>query len=708
MPGRIVMKGYFMSAPTSGGEAANRLAKETSPYLLQHQHNPVDWYPWGRDALDTAKAQNKPILLSVGYAACHWCHVMAHESFEDPQVAALMNTHFVNIKVDREERPDLDAIYQQALALLGQHGGWPLTMFLTPDGQPFWGGTYFPKADMYGRPGFPRILEAIAQTYHQEPEKVHKNVDAIQEAMESMAQPQRAGQIGPRLLDEIAGRIAQAVDMENGGLGGAPKFPQPGLLKLLWRAWVRHGDAERYRKPVEFTLRQMSQGGIYDHLGGGFARYAVDSRWLVPHFEKMLYDNAQLLDLLTWAWQDTGAPRYEERARETVGWLMREMIALDGDGRPTGAFAATLDADSEGEEGKFYTWSAAEIDAVLGEDAALFKRIYDVQPEGNWEGVNILNRLAYPERLDDATEARLAEARRRLFTHRESRVRPGWDDKVLADWNGLMIAALADAGAAFGEPDWLAAAERAFGFVAETMQVNGRLRHSWRRGQGKHPATLEDYAGMASAALTLFEHTGRPAYLTQAEDWVAVVDAHYWDGEGGGYFTTADDVDDVIVRAKHAQDSSQPAGNGLMVHVLARLHYLTGKAAYRERADALITAFSGELETNFVPMASLLNGAEQLNAAVQIAIIGRRDAPETQALLDAVARVSVPNRVLQVVPPGTALPEGHPAAGKSAGTDGQPTAYVCVGPSCSLPLTTPADLGAALQGARNPASRHPG
>jgi hypothetical protein len=381
---------------------------------------------------------------------------------------------------------------------------------------------------------------------------------------------------------------------------------------------------------------------------------------------------------------------------------------LDAEGRPTGAFAATLDADSEGEEGKFYTWSAAEIDAVLGEDAALFKRIYDVQPDGNWEGVNILNRLDHPERLDETTEAHLAEARRRLFEQRENRVRPGWDDKVLADWNGLMIAALADAGVAFGEADWLAAAEDAFGFIADTMQVDGRLRHSWRRGQLKHPATLEDYAGMASAALTLFEHTGRPAYLMQAEDWVAVVDAHYWDTAGGGYFTTADDVDDVIVRAKHAQDSSQPAGNGLMVHVLARLHHLTGKTVYRDRAEALVAAFSGELETNFVPMASLLNGVEQLNDAVQIAIIGERSDQGTRALIDAVARVSVPNRVLQVVPPGTALPEGHPATGKTAGTEGTATAYVCKGPSCSLPLTTPEDLHAALQGARSPASHQPG
>jgi len=677
--------------------ARNRLAQETSPYLLQHQDNPVDWYPWGQAAFAKARTENKPILLSVGYAACHWCHVMAHESFEDPEVAELMNHHFVNIKVDREERPDLDHIYQQALSLLGQHGGWPLTMFLTPDGKPFWGGTYFPKEDMYGRPGFPQVLKAIADAYQQEPDKVEKNVGALQEALESMARPQAAGQLDPRALDEIASRIAQAVDMENGGLGGPPKFPQPGLLQLLWRAARRREDIQQYRKPVEYTLHQMSQGGIYDHLGGGYARYAVDERWLVPHFEKMLYDNAQILELLTWAWQDTGGDLYRQRARDTVGWLRREMIALDADGQPTGAFAATLDADSEGEEGKFYTWTEAEIDEVLGDDAELFKSVYDVATEGNWEGgVNILNRLQSPLPLDDATEAKLADCRQRLFARRESRVRPGWDDKVLADWNGLMIHSLAEAAVAFGQPDWLTTAERAFMFVRDHMQVDRRLRHSWRRGQLKHAAMLDDHATMANAALTLFEHTGTTAYRDQAIAWVDTLDRHFRDAQGGGYFVTADDVSDVIVRPKHAQDSSLPGGNGLMVHVLARLHYLTGEARYRERAEETIAAFAGEIEKNFVPLATLLNGIERLNAGLQIVIIGDRAAGETQALLDVVHGIALPDRVLQVVEPGTSLPAGHPAAGK--GQQGGATAYVCRGPTCSRPMTDPGALRADLTG----------
>jgi uncharacterized protein YyaL (SSP411 family) len=411
----------------------------------------------------------------------------------------------------------------------------------------------------------------------------------------------------------------------------------------------------------------------------------------------MLYDNAQILHLLVWAWQDTGKALYQQRAYETVGWLLREMIAQDAEGNPIGAFAATLDADSEGEEGKFYVWDAAEIDRVLGDDAELFKQVYDVRPTGNWEGKTILNRLHQPEPLDKATEDRMADCRRKLFQAREARVRPGWDDKVLADWNGLMIAALAEAAAAFGEPDWLAAARRAFSFLQETMQVDGRLKPAWRRGRLNHPATLDDYASMAQAALTLFEHTGELAYLRQARAWTDVLDRHFWDATDGGYFFTADDVDDVIVRTKHAHDSAQPSGNGLMLGVLARLHYLTGKTAFRDRAQALVRAFSGELERNFVPLCTLLNNAVLLADALQIAIIGSREARDTQELLGVVHGKCLPDRVLQVVERGEALPADHPAAGKEA-RNGHATAFVCRGPTCSLPITNPAALAEALGG----------
>ncbi|WP_340116361.1 thioredoxin domain-containing protein [Pelagibius sp. 7325] len=699
------MSGATPCRPTAADDTAtaagNRLGAETSPYLLQHRDNPVHWQAWSEAAFAAARAADKPILLSVGYAACHWCHVMAHECFENPEIAGLMNALFINIKVDREERPDVDSIYQAALALLGEHGGWPLTMFLTPDAEPFWGGTYFPPAPRYGRPGFPQVLHAVAEIYAKDKGRIEKNTTALKDALGRLSENLSGGDIPVSALDEVARRLVSEIDPVDGGIGSAPKFPQPAILKLFWRAWKRHGDPD-LRHAVELTMTRMAQGGIYDHLGGGFARYATDSRWLVPHFEKMLYDNAQLLELLTWLWQDTGNPLYQQRARETVAWVQREMIAdADGSGTsPSGAFAATLDADSEGEEGKFYVWSEGEIDELLSEEAALFKAHYDVTPHGNWEGKTILNRSAEPQLADAETEARLAACREILLSARARRIRPGWDDKVLADWNGLMIAALAEAAPVFGESDWLTAAETAFAFVRDTMQRDGRLHHSWRHGTLKHPATLDDYANMAAAALALHEATGEADYLTQAEAWVEVLDRHYWDAENGGYFLTADDTPDLILRTKTAYDSAVPAGNGTVLGVLARLFYLTGKPAYRERADALTNAFSGELTRNVFPLASFLNSAELLASATQVVIVGRRGDAATDALLAAVTKTCLPNRVLQVIAPGEALPAGHPAAGKgqAVGPDNaaRATAYVCHGPACSLPITGPDALAEAL------------
>ncbi|HEX6119011.1 MAG TPA: thioredoxin domain-containing protein, partial [Dongiaceae bacterium] len=395
----------------------NRLSAETSPYLLQHKDNPVDWWAWGEAALAEARSSNRPILLSVGYAACHWCHVMAHESFEDPQIAALMNKLYVNIKVDREERPDLDQIYQQALALLGQQGGWPLTMFLTPEGRPFWGGTYFPPASRWGRPGFADVLATLAETYAAEPDKVQKNVEGLRQAMAKLAAPQAGGAISMEVTDRIAERLLEEVDLQQGGIGSAPKFPQVPLFHLFWRAFKRTKD-KRFRDAVTITLTRMCQGGIYDHLGGGFARYSVDANWLVPHFEKMLYDNAELMVLLTLVWQETRDPLYAARVREIVGWLEREMLAAPDPGpneHGDRAFAASLDADSEGVEGRFYVWSETEIDEVLGTESPFFKQHYDVNAAGNWEGHAILNRSQRPALLDEAGEARLAAARGKLL-----------------------------------------------------------------------------------------------------------------------------------------------------------------------------------------------------------------------------------------------------------------------------------------------------
>ncbi len=702
-----MVKADASQGPAAGG-GANQLGAESSPYLLQHRDNPVAWRAWGEAAFAEARAHNKPVLLSVGYAACHWCHVMAHECFEDAEIAALMNALFVNIKVDREERPDVDSIYQTALALLGEHGGWPLTMFLTPEGEPFWGGTYFPPQPRYGRPGFPQVLHAVSEIYANDQARVTKNTTALTEALAKLSRNQPGEAITRETLDHVAQRLLGEIDHVEGGIGGAPKFPQPAIMKTLWRAWKRNGDPA-LRAAVELTMSKMCQGGIYDHLGGGFARYSVDARWLVPHFEKMLYDNAQLAEVLTWLWLDSGNPLFEQRLRETVAWVLGEMIAdADGSGsRPTGAFAATLDADSEGEEGKFYVWDAAEIDALLGSDAALFKQHYDVRPQGNWEGKTILNRSVAPDFAEAASEERLAACRAILLEARARRIRPGWDDKVLADWNGLMIATLAEAGLALDEPAWLAAAEAAFAFVCREMIRDGRLHHTWRHGRLKHPATLDDYANMALAALTLFEATGKVGYLEQAEAWLAVLDRHYWDRENGGYFFTADDTPDLIVRTKTAYDNATPAGNGTILAVLAKLFYLTGKPAYRVRAEALRDAFSGEINRNFFPLATFLNAAELLMSATQIVVVGRRGSRETDALISTAVGRCLPNRVLQVIAPGDSLPAGHPASGKGQvdGPDGTPvaTAYLCHGPACSLPITDPAKLAAALA-AESPAA----
>ncbi len=668
--------------------SANLLGHETSPYLLQHKDNPVHWMAWGVDAFARARRENKPILLSVGYAACHWCHVMAHESFEDPEIARRMNRLFVNIKVDREERPDVDQIYQSALALLGQPGGWPLTMFLTPDAEPFWGGTYFPPSARYGRPGFADVLEGVAETYNREPDKVARNVTALKEALGKLAQNRAAHAVDLPVIDHVAERLAREVDPIHGGIGTAPKFPQVPILELFWRAWQRTGQ-EPYRDAVLNTLTHMCQGGIYDHLGGGFARYSVDEMWLVPHFEKMLYDNAALIDLLTLVWQEVRDPLFEARVRETVGWLLREMIAEGG------GFAATLDADSEGEEGRFYVWTAEEIDRRLGPDAAAFKSAYGVTPQGNWEGKTILNRLHRLAPLDAGAEAALADSRARLWRAREERVRPGWDDKVLADWNGLAIAALAHAGLAFGEAGWIAAAERAYAFVRDRMTEQGRLRHSWRAGRLKHPATLDDHAHMARAALALHEATGDAGALDQARAWVAALDERFWDAAAGGYFFTADDATDLIIRTKSAHDGATPSGNGTMLAVLATLYHRTGEASYRERADALTTAFSGETSRNFFPLPTFLNAVEMAHNALQIVIVGAPEAADTLALRRAVLDRSLPDRILSIVPPDHRLPPHHPAHGKGM-QDGRATAYVCTGMTCSPPVTTPDALAGSL------------
>ena len=655
----------------------NRLSAETSPYLLQHQANPVDWWPWGPAALKEAKDTGKPILLSVGYAACHWCHVMAHESFEDEATAAVMNALFVNIKVDREERPDIDQIYMSALHHLGEQGGWPLTMFLTPEAEPFWGGTYFPKTAQYGRAAFVDVLREVNHIFRNEPQKIDQNRRALVTRLKQRGEAKSAVAIGPEALNNIAESIARATDPVHGGLRGAPKFPQCAMLEFLWRAGFRSGDP-RFFAASQLALTQMSQGGIYDHLGGGYARYSVDERWLVPHFEKMLYDNAQILDLLALDFVRSKNPLYRERAAETVDWLAREMTI------PEGGFCSSLDADSEGEEGRFYVWSLDEIRDVLGEDdAAFFAARYDVTAQGNFEHTNILNRLNGLSDTPEETE-RLAMLRQTLQQRRSKRVRPGLDDKVLADWNGLMIAALANAARAFGEPGWLKPARAAFDFVAKHMSRDDRLGHSWRAGGLLVPGLASDHAAMIRAALALHEATGEAAFLDQALRWQNALDAHHADAEHGGYYLTADDAEGLIVRPHATVDDAIPNHNGLIAQNLIRLGVLTGDESWRAKADAMFDAILPRVTDNLFGHLSLLNALDMRLTAAEIVVVGEGD--QADALLAAARHLPHATAIVLHARDSKGLPPSHPAQAKLAAVQGA-AAFVCRGQSCSLPVT---------------------
>jgi uncharacterized protein len=678
-----------MSAPTSH---QNRLAGETSPYLLQHQHNPVDWWPWSPQALAEAKRTGKPILLSVGYAACHWCHVMAHESFEDAGVAAVMNDLFVNIKVDREERPDIDQIYMSALHLIGEQGGWPLTMFLTPAGEPVWGGTYFPKTARYGRPAFVDVLREVARLFREEPDRIDQSRRSLIGRLAERARPQGRVVIGRAELDGIARRFASLIDRTHGGLQGAPKFPQCSVLELLWRAGLRTGDASFFDL-VELTLDRICQGGIYDHLGGGFSRYSVDAQWLVPHFEKMLYDNAQLLELLALAFARSGNPLFHARARETVGWLAREMTT------PQGAFCASLDADSEGEEGKFYVWSHDEILRLLGiEDGTFFAETYDVTPDGNFEGHNILNLLKdLPRSMErsKADQARLAGLREKLLAARGQRVRPGLDDKVLADWNGLMIAALANAGSLFGEPSWVAMAARAFAFIAREMTRDDRLGHSWRDGRLLFPGLASDFAAMIKAALALNEATGERAYLDRALAWQHAFDRHYGDPQTGGYFLTAADAEGLVVRPHSTMDDATPNPNAIAAQNLVRLAVLAGDDAWRSAADRLFDGLLPIAGENLFGHAALLNALDLRLRAAEIVIVGADAEPLTNAAL----RLAFLDRIVLRAPSADALVPAHPARDNLAAAP-EGAAFVCVGATCSLPVIEASALADAIASVR--------
>jgi uncharacterized protein YyaL (SSP411 family) len=675
----------------------NRLIDETSPYLLQHAHNPVDWYPWGEEALARARTEDRPILLSIGYSACHWCHVMERESFEEPNIAAMMNRLFVNIKVDREERPDLDGIYMTAVQAMTGHGGWPMTVFLTPEGVPFYGGTYFPPEDRGNHPGFPRVLAGVAEAYRSRRDDVEKNAEQMRQALQRKIAPQATGPLTTVLLTQATEGILSSIDWVEGGLGGAPKFPQPMTIEFLLRSHVRAGY-QRALDAVELTLDKMAGGGIYDQLGGGFHRYAVDRIWLVPHFEKMLYDNAQLARVYLQAYLVTGKPRYRQVVEETLDYVRREMTHADG------GFYSTQDADSEGVEGKFFVWSVAEVDQLLGdEDGPLFRAYFDVTTAGNFEHANILHidqTLAEVAAAQSVTVERLsaAIARGRSILHaaREARIHPARDEKVLTAWNGMMLRAFAEAGAALERPDYVDVGVRNAEFTLREMWQDGRLLRTWKDGRAKLNGYLEDHACYADGLIALYEATFDLRWLDAARMIADVILAKFADAESGGFFDTADDHEQLVTRPKDIFDNATPSGTSVAADLLTRLALLTGDRRYSEAAEgitAALGAIAGQHPTSFGRLLCALDFA--IGRPREIAIIGPADSEATRALRRAVFGRFLPSRVV-AGSDGRQASASIPLLQDRPLRDGQPTAYVCEGYVCQAPVTDPAALAAQL------------
>jgi uncharacterized protein YyaL (SSP411 family) len=685
---------------TKQAEFTNHLSNETSPYLLQHAHNPVDWYPWGEEAFAKAKKENKPVLLSIGYSACHWCHVMAHESFEDEEIAKLMNELFVNIKVDREERPDLDQIYMSAVQMLTHHGGWPMTVFLTPAGLPFYGGTYFPPQDRYNMPGFPRVLISVAEAYRERQDDIKETSASILNELRRLNTANEANEpIDKEVLDAAYVGIVRTYDSLHGGFGGAPKFPPAMTLEFLLRAYQRTGKKEAL-DIVGHTCKAMADGGIYDQLGGGFHRYATDARWLVPHFEKMLYDNALLARLYLHYFQLTG----EDFARETVtgilDYVLREMTD------PAGGFYSTQDADSEGHEGKFFVWELDEIKSALGEhDASLFCAYYNVSEGGNFEGQSILNvsqSLADVAQQNNISVAELAEilerGREKLFAIREQRVKPDRDDKVLTAWNGLMLASFSEAGAILKRPDYTRAAQRNAEFILSELQHDGLLLRTWKNGTVKFNAYLEDYAFLIDGLVTLFETDSQLRWFTEALSLTDRMIAEFWDSENGGFFFTGQSHEQLIVRSKDYFDNATPSGNSVAALVLLRLATLTGNATYRNHAVSILQSVSDTARKYPSGFGFALSAVDfLLSTPKEIAIVGP-DAAAVREFIGEVWRTYLPNKVVAVTTADNAqaakvipLLENRPVIGARA------TAYVCEHFTCKAPVTDVQALASQLQ-----------
>ena len=681
-------------------EHTNRLIHETSPYLLQHAHNPVDWYPWSEEAFEKAKKENKPVLLSIGYSACHWCHVMERESFENEKIAALMNELFVNIKVDREERPDLDEIYMNAVQMLTGRGGWPMTMFLTPEGKPFYGGTYFPPEDRQGMPGFPRILQGVAQAYRERPADVEKSVAQILETLHHMAESQPSEKdFAPGIIAESCEKIARAYDSENGGLGQAPKFPNPGVYELFLRYYSESGD-ERYLTMVAQTLSKMAQGGIYDHVGGGFHRYSVDAKWLVPHFEKMLYDNAQLLRIYSQAYVITREPLYKTVVEESARYLLREMH------QPEGGFYSTQDADSEGEEGKFFVWTLAEIDALLGaEDGEVFARMYDVTEEGNFEEKNILHPILTVDQANkffrkekSEIEALIARTKEKLFTAREKRIKPFRDEKIIAAWNGLLLSGLAEAIKITGASSCLEASRRTVEFIFGRMFRDGYLLHVYKDGQAKLRGYLDDYAFVALGLLDLYEVLLDRSLIDRAMELVDIMLREFWDERGGGLFYTGKSHQPLISRAKPVFDASIPSGNAIAAQLLLRLYHLVGAEDYHTRAETILRSYYDAMVSQPFGFAHMLCALDQyLHPAQEIVIVGERSDARTTDLIKEIHSLYLPNKAVLIFAPGESLEKVSPLMVGKQQIDGRPTAYVCQNFTCSAPVTSWAELKRLLE-----------
>ncbi|MEO5902866.1 MAG: thioredoxin domain-containing protein [Gemmatimonadaceae bacterium] len=673
----------------------NRLANETSPYLLQHANNPVDWYPWGSEALERARTEDRPILLSIGYAACHWCHVMAHESFENEETAKLMNELFVNIKVDREERPDIDGIYMQAVQAITGRGGWPMTVFLTPAGEPFYGGTYYPPKDAHGIPGFTRVLASVADSYKNKRESIAHTAAQIREIYDaSKLRTTTEGALGSHALDLAYRGVAQNYDVRHGGFGDAPKFPPTMILDFLLRYW-RRAEAPYALEMVSDTFQKMANGGIYDQIGGGFHRYAVDGLWLVPHFEKMLYDNALLVRLGANLWQATHDPDVRRVTEETVNWVRREMTS------PEGGFYSSLDADSEGEEGRFYVWSEGELDELLGSDSMAVKTYYCSTPSGNFEGENILHVRAQSAMVaarvgisPDLFSKIIADAKATLYPVRARRAWPARDEKVLASWNGLMLRGLATAGRAFQSEYIGRLALNNAEFLYRSMVDGGRVMRSRTGGETRLRGYLEDHAAVALGFVGVYELTFDPMWIHRATDIAHVMIELFWDDQIGAFFDTARDAEPLITRPRDVADNAIPSGTSLAVDLLLTLSELTRDAELRRRATFVIETLATPLIRFPSGFGHLLGAADMAaNGAVEIAIAGDRNDKAFKALEKEVAEHYVPSLVLAggTASSGIGLLEDREAR------DGRATAYVCRSYACEAPVSDPSLLASQLE-----------